>query len=65
MHPFRAAVESGEFDTIGRIFAEDVVLHSPIARRPHRGRETVAATIAAVAEVLAAFRFDKETPIAR
>jgi hypothetical protein len=60
MHPFRAAVESGEFDTIDRIFAEHVVLHSPIARRPYRGRETVAAIIAAVAEVLAAFRFEKE-----
>lgn len=60
MHPFRAAVESGEFGTIDRIFADDVVLHSPIAHRPYRGRETVAAIIAAVAQVLAAFRFEKE-----
>ncbi|MGB6209945.1 nuclear transport factor 2 family protein [Mycobacterium sp.] len=60
MHPFRAAIESGQFDTIDRIFAEDVVLHSPIAHRPYRGRQTVAAIIAMVAEVLAAFRFEKE-----
>ena len=60
MHPFRAAVESGEFDTIERIFAQAVVLHSPIAHRPYRGRGTVAAIIGAVAEVLAAFRFEKE-----
>jgi SnoaL-like protein len=60
MHPFRVAVESGEFDTIERIFAADVVLHSPIARRPYRGRGTVAAIIGAVAEVLTGFRFDKE-----
>jgi len=60
MHPFRAAVESGEFDTIERIFAQDVVLHSPIAHRPYRGRRTVAAIIATVAEVLTSFRFDKE-----
>jgi len=60
MHPFRAAVESGEFDTIDRIFAEDVVLHSPIARRPYHGRETVAAIIATVAQVLTGFRFEKE-----
>jgi hypothetical protein len=60
VHPFRVAVESGEFGTIGRIFAEDVVLHSPIAHRPYRGRRTVAAIIGAVAEVLTGFRFDKE-----
>ncbi|HZC08704.1 MAG TPA: nuclear transport factor 2 family protein [Mycobacterium sp.] len=60
MHPFRAAVESGEFDTIGNIFADDVVLHSPIAHRPYRGRDTVAAIIATVADVLADFRFENE-----
>jgi hypothetical protein len=60
VHPFRVAVESGEFGTIGRIFAENVVLHSPIAHRPYRGRGTVVAIIGAVAEVLTGFRFDKE-----
>jgi SnoaL-like domain len=60
MHAFRAAVESGEFNTIGTIFTEDVVLHSPIAHRPYRGREMVAAIIAAVAEVLQGFRFEQE-----
>jgi SnoaL-like domain len=60
MHPFRAAVESGEFDTIGSIFAQAVVLHSPIAHRPYRGRDTVAAIVAAVADVLADFRFERE-----
>jgi hypothetical protein len=60
MHPFRAAVESGEFDTIDNIFADGVVLHSPIAHRPYRGRDTVAAIIATVADVLADFRFENE-----
>jgi hypothetical protein len=60
MHAFRAAVESGEFDSIGAIFAEDVVLHSPIAHRPYRAREMVAAIVGAVAEVLEGFRFEKE-----
>ncbi len=60
MHAFRAAVAAGEFDTIGRIFAEDVVLHSPIAHRPYQGREIVATIIGAVAEVLQGFRFEKE-----
>jgi hypothetical protein len=60
MHTFRAAVESGEFDTIDRIFADDVVLHSPIAHSPYRGRQLVAAIIGAVAQVLEGFRFEKE-----
>jgi hypothetical protein len=60
MHAFRSAVESGEFDTIGTISTGDVVLHSPIAHRPYRGRTMVAASIGAVAEVLEDFRFEKE-----
>jgi ketosteroid isomerase-like protein len=60
MHPFRAAVESGEFDTIGDLFAEDALLHSPIAHRPYHGRDMIAAIISAVANVLNNFRFGKE-----
>ena len=60
MHVFRAAVESGEFDTIGDLFAEDAVLHSPIAHRPYYGRDMVAAIICAVANTLNDFRFDTE-----
>jgi hypothetical protein len=47
MHVFRAAVESGEFDTIGNLCAEDVILHSP-------------AIICAVANTLNDFHCDKE-----
>jgi ketosteroid isomerase-like protein len=60
MHAFRAAVESGEFDTIADLFAEDAVLHSPIAHRPYRGPDMIAAIISAVADVLNDFRFEKE-----
>jgi len=60
VHPFRAAVESGELDTIGDLFTEDAVLHSPVAHRPYRGRGAIAAIIAAVAGVLDGFRFEKE-----
>lgn len=60
MHAFRAAVEAGEFDTIGRIFVEDAVLHSPIAHRTYQGREMVATIIGLVAKVLQGFRFEKE-----
>ena len=60
MHVFRAAVESGEFDTIGDLFSQDAVLHSPIAHRPYHGRDAIAAIIRAVANTLNDFRFDKE-----
>jgi hypothetical protein len=60
MHVFRAAVESGEFDTIGDLFAEDAVLHSPIAHRPYHGRDMIAAIICAVANTLNDFHFDAE-----
>jgi hypothetical protein len=64
-HPFRTAVEAAEFDTIGGLFAEDAVLNSPIAHRPYRGRGAIAAVIAAVAEVLEGFRFERELPAGR
>jgi hypothetical protein len=60
VHVFRAAVESGEFDTIGDLFAEDAVLHSPIAHRPYHGRDMIAAVICAVANTLNDFRFATE-----
>lgn len=60
MHVFRAAVEAGEFDTIGDLFAEDAVLHSPIAHRPYHGKDSIAAIICAVANTLNDFRFVKE-----
>jgi hypothetical protein len=60
MHAFRAAVESREFDTIGGLFTEDVLLHSPIAHRPYQGRDVVAAVISAVANVLEDFRYQME-----
>jgi SnoaL-like domain len=59
-HPFRAAIESGEVDNIGGLFAEDAVLNSPVAHRPYRGRTVIAAIITAVASVLEGFRFEKE-----
>ena len=60
MHAVRAAVESGRFDTIGDLFAEDAVLHSPIAHRPYLGKDSIAVIIYAVANTLNDFRFVKE-----
>jgi SnoaL-like domain len=59
-HPFRAAIESGELDNIGNLFAENAVLKSTVAHRPYHGRGVIAAIIAAVASVLEGFRFEKE-----
>lgn len=60
MHAFRAAIESGEFDTLGGLFTDDVVLHSPIAHRRYHGRDAVAEIIAAVAQVFENFRYQQE-----
>jgi ketosteroid isomerase-like protein len=60
MHPFRTAVESGRFDTIGELFAEDAVLHSPIAHHPYHGKDSIAIIICAVANTLNHFRFTTE-----
>ncbi|HEV7580571.1 MAG TPA: nuclear transport factor 2 family protein [Mycobacterium sp.] len=60
MHPFRTAVESGRFDTIGELFAEDAVLHSPIAHHPYHGKDSIAMIIRAVANTLNDFRFTTE-----
>lgn len=59
-HPFRAAVEARQFDTLREIFTDDVVLHSPVAHRPYRGRDMVATIISAVATVLEGFHFVNE-----
>ena len=60
MHVFRAAIEAGEISTIGKLFTDDVVLHSPVAHRPYTGRDLVATIVAAVAKVLDGFHFENE-----
>jgi ketosteroid isomerase-like protein len=60
LHAFRAAIESGDLSTIGNLFTEDAILHSPIAYRPYQGRDIVAAIISAVANVFEGFRYEKE-----
>lgn len=60
MHAFRTAVEAGDIDTIGTLFTDDVILHSPVAHRPYTGRDTVATIVSAVATVLQEFRFERE-----
>jgi len=60
MHPFRAAVERGDFDALPALFAEDVVFHSPIAHMPYDGRETVGAILHAVSNVFEDLTYERE-----
>jgi hypothetical protein len=60
MHAFRRLVEAREVDKVDGLLAENVVLHSPIAFKPYRGRETVATIIKTVAAILEDFAFQCE-----
>lgn len=60
MNTFRRAVEAGEFDTIGELFAEDVVFHSPIAFKPYTGRSVVAQIIGLVSTIFEDFSYRYE-----
>jgi hypothetical protein len=57
---FRAAVESGDIDTVEELFAEDIVFHSPATFHPFVGRETVTGLIRIVAETFEDFRYTDE-----
>lgn len=60
MHPFRAAVEAGDFDSLPALCSEDVVFHSPIAHRPYRGRDTLAVILRAVSRVFENLHYVRE-----
>jgi hypothetical protein len=59
MHAFRRVVEAREFGRLEEVFAENVVLHSPIARRPYEGREMVVKIVTAVASIFGASLFNE------
>jgi SnoaL-like domain len=60
MHPFRAAVEAGDFAALPAMFSEDVVFRSPIAHKPYQGREMLAVILRAVSRVFEDLRYDRE-----
>jgi hypothetical protein len=60
MHAFRRLVEAREVEKVDGLLAENVVLHSPIAFKPYRGRETVATIIKTVSTILEDFAFQRE-----
>lgn len=61
MHPFRVAVESADLDTVPALLAPDVVLHSPVAFAPYRGRALVAGIVRGAFRVFEDFRYETET----
>ncbi len=57
MKEFRAAVEAGDFESIGALLADDVVFRSPVAFKPYEGRPIVHAILRGVGRVFADFRY--------
>ncbi len=51
--PFRAAVESKDFNQVEATLAPDVRFRSPVVFRPYEGRDGVAALLRVVGDVLA------------
>ena len=60
MHPFRAAVETQDFDAAIALFAEDATLDSPVAFKPFAGIEQVEFVLRAVSETFEDFRYTDE-----
>jgi hypothetical protein len=54
---FRAAVESGDIGAAQKLFAEDIVFHSPATFHQFVGRDTVTRLLAIVAETFEDFRY--------
>ena len=57
---FRAAVEAGDVDAAGALFADGIVFHSPATFHPFVGRETVTRLLTIVAETFEDFRYTDE-----
>lgn len=57
---FRLAVERGDLDAAGELFAEDIVFHSPVTFHPFVGRDTVKRLLGEVIQVFEDFRYTDE-----
>lgn len=57
MKEFRAAVEAGDFESLGDLLADDVVFHSPVAFAPYEGRPIVHAILRGVGRVFTDFHY--------
>jgi hypothetical protein len=56
----RVAIEAGDIDAAGELFAEDIVFHSPVTFHPFIGRETVTRLLGEVVQVFEDFRYVDE-----
>lgn len=60
MHPFRAAVEAGDFDALPALCSQDVVFRSPIAHKPYIGRDQLGVILRAVSRVFEDLHYVRE-----
>ncbi len=60
MHPFREAVECGDYERVLALLAEDVLFQSPVVFKPYHGREKLAALLLGVSRVFEDFRYECE-----
>jgi ketosteroid isomerase-like protein len=60
MHPFRAAIEAGDFDAAIALIAEDASFRSPVVFRPYVGRQQIAPVLYAASRVFEDFRYIRE-----
>jgi hypothetical protein len=60
MKAFRAAVEAGDFESIGDLLADGVVFRSPVGFKPYEGRPVVHAILRGVGRVFEDFRYVDE-----
>jgi hypothetical protein len=60
MHPFRAAVEAGDFAALPALCSENVVFRSPIAHKPYLGRDTLGVILSAVSRVFEDLTYVRE-----
>ena len=59
-HPFREAIEAGDFEAIGATLAPGVQFHSPVAFRPFDGREATLGVLTAIISVFEDFEYTDE-----
>lgn len=60
MHPFRAAVESGDLEGVADLFAEEAIFNSPVSFKPFEGKEKVLAVLRAAYGTFEDFEYTDE-----
>jgi hypothetical protein len=60
MKAFRQAIEARDLTRVPALLADEVVFHSPVSHKPHRGRDQVSWILATVATVFEDFVYVDE-----